>query len=486
VAANAAALSALGALLAIVTFLVGFASTRLHGAYRDALRDLRESLRRLDTREPGHTDSRLDTELRWLAEVRDAARDSRWRESAILTSLLCAAAVTLGVWILTEDVRTIDAAAVLALTVAAVLVTILMVLDGLWIRAALAATVQRSPLWGVLRLESLLTDTYRATVRMRNAHRAWLQILTSGYPLAGLLGRWRLRRCLRASRRRDAAADRLAKWSAADTVLRDLTAAGVRPPAGYVEGLRGLLPLVARMSAMDDRALPRLDDDDEWDAALDHLNRAVELDHPRRVRWLAALAACAELRDDPVARESAARWTLEMAGARRTDTPGSMRYGPAGIAPDRFDPLPDAAVVEPRRPDTWEGALRRARETGAQPWLLASVLVHWAYALVVDRPRAPDMDRTAAPDVDLPAAPDVDAAIAPAVDAAVEIMGLLPEPEVDRYLRLVRAGLSELGVGGVHMSRLVPPRVAVHAPIPAAAGPPAPDLPTPPSPRSPA
>jgi hypothetical protein len=475
VAANAAALSALGAVLVIVTLLGGFASTRLHAAYRDALRDLRESERRLDTREPGHTDSRLDMELRSLAEARDATRDSRWRESAVLMSLLCIAAVALGIWILTEDVRPIDSVAVLVLIFAAVLVTILLVLDGLRIRAALAATVQRSPLWAVLRLESLLTDTYRATVRLRKAHRAWLRTLAAGYPLAGPIGRWRLRRHLRASRRRDAAADRLEKWSATGTVLRDLTAAGVRPPAGYVEGLRGLLPLVARVSSMDGGALPRLDDEEEWDAALDDLNRAVELDRPRHVRWLSALAACAELRDDPVARESAARWTLEMAALRQADPPGPVRPGPTGIAPDRFDPLPDAAVVEPRRSATWESALRRARETGAHPRLLAWVIVRWAYALVLDRP----------------ATPEVDAAIAPAVDAAVEIMRGLPEREVDPYLGLVRAGLSDLGASGLQMARLVPPRVAVPAPVPAGAaapaapaGPAPPAAPTPPSPRS--
>ena len=39
-------------------------------------------------------------------------------------------------------------------------------------------------------------------------------------------------------------------------------------------------------------------------------------------------------------------------------------------------------------------------------------------------------------------------------------MHALPEPSVDRYLRLVRAGLADLGASGAQMGRLVPPRVA--------------------------
>jgi hypothetical protein len=476
VAANAAALSALGALLAIVTLVGGFASIRLHGAYRDALRGLGESERRLDTGEVGHVDGRLDPELRWLAEVRDAARDSGWQESAILVSLLCVAEGVLGIWALSEGVRTLDAVAVVTLVAAAVLVTILLVVDGLWIRAALAATVQRSPLRGLLRLENLLIDSYVATARMQNAHRSWLRTLVAGYPFAGLVGRWRLRAYLRAVRRRDAAAGRLERWGAPDEALEGLAGAGVRPPAGYVEGLRGLVPLVIRPSSAAGSALP-LDDDADWDAALDNLNRAVDLDRPRRLRWLSALAACAELRDDPVARESAARWTLEMAALRQAGTLGSKRRGPLGIAADRFDPLRDATLVEPRRPATWEAALRRGRETDVHPRLLASVIVHWAYALVLDRP----------------AVPDVPAATSPAISTAVEIMRALPEREVDPYLRVVRAGLSDLGASGAQMGRLVPPRPRAPAPepappapagtAPAASAPPV--APTAPRPRSP-
>jgi hypothetical protein len=439
VAANAAGLSALGALLVIVTFLGGFASTRLHGAYRDALRDLRESERRLDAREVGHVDGRLEPELRWIAEVRDAPKDARWRESALLMGLLCVISVVLGVWVLTEDVRTIDALAVLALMVAAVLVTLLLVLDGRRIRRTLAATVRQSRLWGLLQLENALSATHRAAVRMRYAHRAWLRALTAGHPLAGVLARWRERRFRRAERRRSRVMRRLQKWDAADTVLDDLGAAGVRLPDGYVEGLRGLLPLVTGPVA----GLA----DEEWNAALADLTRAEERDTARRLRWLSALAACAELRDDPAARESAARWALEMAALAPADRLAARRRG---VAADRSDPLPDAAVVEPRRPVTWEGALRRGRQTGAHPSLLASVLVRWAYALVLDRP----------------ASRDVEALIAPSVDAAVDVMNRLSEPEVDRYLRLVRAGFAELGASGAQMGRLVPPRSAPPAAAP--------------------
>jgi hypothetical protein len=437
VAANAATLGALGALLAIVTFLGGFASSRLHGAYRDALRDLRESERRLDVREAGHVDGWLDAELRWLGEIRDAARDARWRESALLMALLSAVSVVLGGWALTEGVSTLDALAVVAMITATALVTLLLVLDGRRIRSTLAASVRSSRLWGLLRLENALSDVHRATVRTRAAHRAWLRARVAGHPLAGTVARWRARRFERAERRRRLAVDRLAKWDAV-VVLRELAAAGVRAPAGYVEGLRGLIPLVSSGTAAP------LSGDDDWNAALADLTRAVELDASRRLRWLSALAACAELRGDPAARESAARWTLEMAALAQAGTPRSTGRGPAGLAADRYDPLPDATVVEPRLPGTWQGALRRGRETGAPPPLLAWVLVRWAYALVLDRP----------------ADSDVDTVIAPAVDAAVEVMGALPEPEVDRYLRLVRAGFAELGASGVQMGRLIPPRPA--------------------------
>ncbi|HZB49182.1 MAG TPA: hypothetical protein VE547_08820, partial [Mycobacteriales bacterium] len=431
--------SALGVLLGVVTLLGGFASGRLHGAYRAALRDLRESERRLDAREAGHVDGRLEPELRWLAEVRDAARDARWRQPALLMGLLGAASVALAAWTLADGLRAVEAYAVVVLAGATVLVTLLLVLDGQRVGRTLGASVRRSRLWGLLQLENALSGTQRAAAHRHAAHRAWLRALAAGHPLAGLVARWRERGFRSAERRRQRAVSRVPTWAVAGTVLADLRAAGVRPPDGYVNGMRGVVPLVSR-------GAPRLDDDAEWDAALADLTRAVQQDAPRRRRWLSALAACAELRDDPAARESAARWTLDLAALGPFDPVGAVSAGhlapatgPTGVAADRDDPLPDAALVEPSRPTTWAGALRRARETGARPELLASVLVRWAYALVLDRP----------------AARDVDASIAPAVDAAVEIMNALPEPAVDHYLRLVRGGLGELGASGAHMSRLV-------------------------------
>lgn len=468
------AVTALGALLGIVTLLGGFASSRLHGAYREALRDLRESERRLDAREAGHVDGRLEPELRWLAEIRDADRDARWRESALVMALLGAAAVALAIWTLVSGVRAVEAFAVIALAAAAVLVTVLLALDGQRVGRTLVATTRQARLWGLLRLENALSDVQRATVRRHAAHRAWLRSSAARQPLAGLVARWRERRFQRAEARRQRAVDRLPTPSSAAGVLDQLRGAGVRAPVGYVDGVRGLLPLVGR-------GAPRLEDDADWDATLADLTRAVEQDAPRRLRWLAALAACAELRDDPVARESAARWALDMAALGPADA--------RAAAADRYDPLPDAALVEPVSPTTWAGAVRRARETGAPASVLASVLVRWAYALVLaqadgrpdgpagGRPDGPAGGRSDGPADRRSGGPadgrGVDAAIAPAVDAGVEIMQALPERESDRYLRLVRAGLSELGASGAQMSRLVPPRA-----VPAAAPPEPSDEPT--------
>jgi hypothetical protein len=140
------------------------------------------------------------------------------------------------------------------------------------------------------------------------------------------------------------------------------------------------------------------------------------------------LAACAELRDDQPARESAARWALE-AAALPPRTPGDPRS----------DPLPDTVAIEPTRPETWEGALRRARTVGAGPLLLAETTLRWAYALV-----------TAGDPLDL------------AVAAAAEVMTETTDP--DEYLGRVRPGLESLGATGAQLSRLVP---QWHAPTPA-------------------
>ena len=208
-----------------MTFLGGFASTRLHGAYRDALRDLRESERRLDAREVGHVDGRLEPELRWIAEIPGAPKDARWREAAAADGAALRGLDRVGVWVLTEGVGA-RPLAVLALMVAAVLVTLLLVLDGRRIRGTLAATVRQSRLWGLLQLENALFATHRATVRMRYAHRAWLRALAAGHPLAGVLARWRERRFRRAERRRTRTLPRLERWDAADTVLDDLARPG--------------------------------------------------------------------------------------------------------------------------------------------------------------------------------------------------------------------------------------------------------------------
>ncbi len=182
--------------------------------------------------------------------------------------------------------------------------------------------------------------------------------------------------------------------------------------------MRALTPLVV--------AAPM--DDDTWAAAVADLSRAAEKDGPRRTRWLSALAACAELRDDLPARESAARWALD-AAALPARTPGDARS----------DPLPDTVAIEPTRPETWEGAVRRARAVGAGPLLLAEATLRWAYALVA----------TGNP-------------LDPAVTAAAEVMTETSDP--DEYLGRVRPGFDALGATSAQLSRLVP---QWHAPTPA-------------------
>jgi hypothetical protein len=192
----------------------------------------------------------------------------------------------------------------------------------------------------------------------------------------------------------------------------------VRPPDGYAEGVRGLNPLAAGAPM----------DDDTWEAAVADLCRAAAQDGPRRRRWVSALAACAELRDDPPARESAGRWALD-AAALRSRAPGDRRA----------DPLPDAVAIEPTRPETWEGAVGRARAVGAGPLLLAEATLRWGYALAAT---GNDLD--------------------PAVDAAAEVMTETRDP--DEYLARVRPGFEAIGATGAQLSRLVP---QWHAPTPA-------------------
>jgi hypothetical protein len=161
--------------------------------------------------------------------------------------------------------------------------------------------------------------------------------------------------------------------------------------------------------------------EEAWAGAVADLSHAAEADGDRRARWLYAAAACAELRDDAPARESAARWTLDALAAPRRP-----------IGTPRTDPLPDAVAIEPRRPETWAGAHRRARATGAPAALLAESVLRWAYASIR-------------------AGGTLDEALA----AATEVMSGLPDPEP--FLRVARPGFEQLGVTSAQLSRLVPP-----------------------------
>jgi hypothetical protein len=401
------ALVGMAAALLAAAVLAAAGTGRLHGAYRDAVRELRDGERRL---EPGAGPGRrLEDELRWYGDVTNAGREAGWVATAAVVGLLCAGVAVLGGWALSVRPAPLAVAAAVVLIVAAVLVAGLCVLEGRRLEVALRAAGRRSVLGPVRRLEDALVQVQDATAAARAAHRRWLRTRAAEYPLAGQLAALRHREYSRLAARRSRARAALAR-----IVPVGLSGVAVRPPDGYPEGLRGLSALAGASTLADDA----------WATAVADLSRAAERDTPRRTRWLAALAACAELRDDPPARESAARWALD-AAALPARTPGDPRT----------DPLPDAVAIEPVRAATWEGALRRARTTGAGPVLLAEATLRWAYALVA-----------------------ADAPLDPAVDAAAAVMTETRDP--DEYLSRVRPGFESLGATSPQLSRLVPPWTA--------------------------
>ena len=230
--------------------------------------------------------------------------------------------------------------------------------------AALRSATRRSALGNVRRLEDSLAQVQRSTQAQRAAHRSWLRTRAAGYPLASVLAAVRRRAYERSVGHRARAVAALTR-----AVPVSLAGLSVRPPDGYAEGLQGLSALAGGAPL----------DDDTWAAAVADLSRAAERDAPRRTRWLFALAACAELRSDPPARESAARWALDAAALPSR-----------AVGDPRTDPLPDAVALEPVRPGTWEHALRRARANQAGPILLAEVTLRWAYALTGAGETAPE------------------------------------------------------------------------------------------------
>jgi hypothetical protein len=490
------ALVGMGALLLAAAVLSAGSMFLLHGAYREAQRELRDGDRRL---EPGAGPGRrLDDELRWYADVTAAGRDSGWRYAAAVVVGACAGAVVLAVWTFSIRPSALEAATAAVLLAAVLAVGALCLLEGRRFEHQLAAAGRRSALGGVRRLEDALVRVQRATADLRAARRTWLRTRSATYPLAPQLAGYRHRAVRRAAAHRSRALAALAR-----AVPVDLATLSVRTPDGYADGVRALTPL----------ALSAPLDDDTWAAAVADLSRAAERDAPRRTRWLSALAACAELRDDPPARESAARWALE-AAALPARTPGDPRT----------DPLPDTVAIEPTRPETWEGALRRARAINAGPVLLADATLRWAQSLAAtadtaptSRARARDAAATSptaeaearrtvaaatraggrtvaagpgttatarrattgstvgdqvtteipgepvrsgstAIDPDHPSGNELD----PAVAAAAEVMTETTDP--DEYLSRVRPGFEALGATGAQLSRLVP---QWHAPTPA-------------------
>jgi hypothetical protein len=344
---------ALVGLLVTAAVVGAVGSSRAHAAYRESLRELRDGDRRL---EPGGTPRRLEDELRWYADVSAATRDAGWQATAVAASVLFVLALVAGVWGLALDPPTGTVVGVAVLLAAALLVAVLSGLDGRRSEAALRSAARRSALGNVRRLEDSLAAVQRSTLALRSAHRAWLRTRAADYPLAPVLAAARRRTYERSVARRARAVAALTR-----AVPVSLSGLSVRAPDGYADGLRGLSALAGGAPM----------DDDTWAAAVADLNRAAERDTPRRTRWLSALAACAELRTDAAARESAARWALDAAAlpARAVGDP-------------RTDPLPDAVALEPVRPSTWAAALHRARFNNAGPILLAEVTLRWAYALV--------------------------------------------------------------------------------------------------------
>jgi hypothetical protein len=401
----------MGALLLAGAVLSAGSALRLHSAYGEALRELRDGDRRL---EPGAGPGRrLEDELRWYSDVTSAGSDSGWRYAAAVVVGACVGVVVLAVWTFTVRPPALSVATAAVLLALMLVVTALCVLEGRRFERLLHAAGQRSALGSVRRLEDALVRVRRANVELAAVTRTWLRTHSATYPFAPQLASWRHRAVARAVARRSRALAALAR-----AVPVDIAGISVRPPDGYAEGVRALTPL----------AVAGPIDDDTWAAAVADLSRAAERDGPRRTRWLSALAACAELRDDLPARESAARWALD-AAALPARTPGDARS----------DPLPDTVAIEPTRPETWEGAVRRARAVGAGPLLLAEATLRWAYALVA-----------------------TGNSLDPAVTAAAEVMTETSDP--DEYLGRVRPGFDALGATSAQLSRLVP---QWHAPTPA-------------------
>ncbi|HEY7101501.1 MAG TPA: hypothetical protein VH573_07675 [Mycobacteriales bacterium] len=405
------ALVGMGALLLAAAVLSAGSALRLHSAYREALRELRDGDRRL---EPGAGPGRrLEDELRWYADVTAAGRDSGWRYAAAVVVGACVGVVVLAVWTFTVRPPALSVATAVVLLALMLVIAGLCLVEGRRFERLLHAAGRRSALGSVRRLEDALVQVRRANADLAAANRIWLRTRSATYPFAPQLARWRHRAVARATAHRSRALAALTR-----AVPVDLAGIAVRPPEGYADGVRGLTPL----------ALAGPVDDDTWASAVADLNRAAERDGPRRTRWLSAVAACAELRDDPPARESAARWALD-AAALPPRTPGDVRS----------DPLPDTVAIQPTRPETWEGAVRRARAVGAGPLLLAEATLRWAYALAA-------------------AGHSLD----PAVTAAAEVMTETGDP--DEYLRRVRPGFEAVGATSAQLSRLVP---QWHAPTPA-------------------
>ena len=115
------ALVGMGALLLAAAVLSAGSALRLHAAYREALRELRDGDRRL---EPGAGPGRrLEDELRWYTDVTSAGRDSGWRYAAAVVVGACAGVAVLAVWTFTVRPPALSVATAVVLLVLTLVVT---------------------------------------------------------------------------------------------------------------------------------------------------------------------------------------------------------------------------------------------------------------------------------------------------------------------------------------------------------------------------
>ena len=233
------ALVGMGALLLAAAVLSAGSALRLHSAYREALRELRDGDRRL---EPGAGPGRrLEDELRWYADVTAAGRDSGWRYAAAVVVGACVGVVVLAVWTFTVRPPALSVATAVVLLALMLVVTGLCLLEGRRFERLLHAAGRRSALGGVRRLEDTLVQVQRATADLAAANRHLAAHPVGDIPVRAAAGPLAAPRGRPGHRPPVPDAGR-----ARPAVPVDLAGIAVRPPDGYSDGVRALTPMAAR------------------------------------------------------------------------------------------------------------------------------------------------------------------------------------------------------------------------------------------------